>query len=229
MTTLLRSVRNHRPAAGRGALIGVGAALVAFTITACSSPAQTTNTLSPSALSSSANAKPGSVTLATMTFADAGGDAITSDGLGAYPAYNGTSGCELLSNNQLTCILQGSSRSINYNLNGVISGSGPTGTLNDQTNFSVNGVGSLPIGGTMLAQALFHTTIGQFNFDTGGDANTSSVFVTRVDAHTWTVNTSAGDVANLVHTIPDPNNPHKTISVVWGYYHLPFGFTAVTQ
>lgn len=227
MISLLRRTRTFRlPAAGRAASLGASAALVAFVITACSSPAPT-SALSPSVVGSSTASKPGTVTPATMTFADAAGDAITSDGSGAYPTYNGTTGCELLSGS-LTCILQGSSRSLNYNLNGLISGSGPTGTLSDHTNFAVNGVGSLAIGSSTTAQGLFHTANGQFNFHSAGDSNTDNVFVTRVDAHTWAVSTSAGDIANLVQTVPDPNNPHKTITVV-SYYHLPFGFTAVTQ
>jgi hypothetical protein len=168
--------------------------------------------------------KPAYYLSALVTFGDRSGDAIVSDGLGAYPAYDGSTGCELLSGN-LGCILQGTSRSLNYSLSGVISGSGPTGTLNDYSNFTVNGVGNLAISATMTAQALFHTAIGQFNFNTSGDANTSNVLVTRVDAHTWTVDTSAGDVANLVQ--PDPNRRNRTVTV--GYYHLPFKFTGVTQ
>lgn len=201
--------------------------VTALTAAACSTPPS--GTLTPSAAAVSAESKPGQSSIpANMTFRDAAGDAITSDGGGAYPSYNGTVGCELLGGS-LTCILSGSGRSLNYNLNAIISGSGPTGALNDQSNFTVNNVGSLAVGSTTTAQALFHTAIGQFNFNPAGDATTSAVFVTRVSTNTWTVDTSAGDVANLVHTAPDPHNPHKTISVVWGYYHLPFSFTAVTQ
>ena len=228
MTNVLRLTTAQRTLTASRVAVSLAVAKAALTVTACSSPAET-GALSPSAVTASAEAKPGAVTLATMTFGDQPGDAISSDGQGAYPSYHGTTGCELLSGSALVCILQGSGRSLNYDLNGIISGTGPTGTLNDQSNFSVSDVGTLPIGSSMLARALFHTAIGQFNFNAAGDASTNYVFVTRVDAHTWTVDTTAGDVANLVHPIPDPKNPRKTITVVWGHYHLPFHFTAVTQ
>jgi hypothetical protein len=53
-----------------------------------------------------------------------------------------------------------------------------------------------------------------------------------VDANTWTVDTSAGDIGVLVQnaTMPDPNNPHKTITVTSKtYYHLTFKATGVLQ
>jgi hypothetical protein len=202
-------------------------ALVATTLAACSSMDSSPTSPPGPVAAGSGNAKPVYYTPATATLADRTGDAVTSDGAGAYPPYNGTVGCELLNDN-LGCIMRGTSRNLNYDLSGRISGTGPTGTLVDASNFGVNGVGSMAIGSSVLATASFNTSVGQFNFNTPGDPQTSQVLVTRVDAHTWTVEASATDVCNLPQSVPDPNNPHKTITVK-SYYHLPFRYTFVTQ
>lgn len=206
--------------------LGVTAVCVAMLAVACSSPTKPEG-LAANALTSSATVaahgqgKP-STLVATITFADQAGDAITSDG-SSYP--NG----QLLSGGQMGLLLRGTTRRLNFNLNGIISGGGPTGTLTDDTNVSVNDVASIPIGSTQPRRAIFNTAVGQFNFDTAADSATNSAMVTHVDATTWSVETGAGDIAVLVRTGPDPNNPHKTITVVAGYYHLPFKFTGVTQ
>jgi hypothetical protein len=159
---------------------------------------------------------------ATITLADRAGDAITSNG-GPYTA-------EMLSGTlEFTCCV---GQIVNYNLNNIISGTGPTGTLADPSGFFVLNVGSMAIGSTITTRAYFKTSQGSFTFDTAMDAQSNSVSVTRVDAHTWTVDTSAGDIAFLPHTetIPDPNHPHKTITVTTkSYYHLPFSLTGITQ
>jgi hypothetical protein len=203
----------------------VAAALAALAVAACDSQGPASSPVSPSAAvsASATQDKKGTTTPATITFADRSGDAITSNG-SAYAA-------ELLSGSTLefACC---TGQVVNYNFAALISGTGPTGTLSDASGFFVNNVGSMAIGTTMLTRAYFKTSIGQINFDASTDGQTNSVFVTRVDAHTWTIDTSAGDVGVLVQTttIQDPNNPHKTITVTSKtYYHLPFKATGVTQ
>ncbi len=205
--------------------LGVTAVGVAVLAVACSSPTKpeglATNALTSSATAAAHGQGKPSTLVATITFADGAGDAITSDG-GNYP--NG----QLLSGGQLGLLLRGTTRRLNFNLSGIISGSGPTGALTDDTNLSVNDVASIPIGSTQPRRAIFSTSVGQFNFDTAVDSATNSAMVTHVDPTTWSVETSAGDIAVLVQTVPDPNNPHKTTTVET-YYHLAFKFTGVTQ
>jgi hypothetical protein len=218
----------------------VAAGLTISALTACSSPTYpsmasanaSTAAIASASTDSAATTAPAQTPLgnkpintvpATITFADRSGDAITSNG-SSYAA-------EILSGSTLefACC---AGQVVNYNFSAVISGPGPTGTLSDPSGFFVNNVGSMAIGSTMLAKAYFKTSIGQINFDSAADGQTNSVFVTRVDANTWTVDTSAGDIGVLVQnaTMPDPNNPHKTITVTSKtYYHLTFKATGVLQ
>lgn len=222
----------------------IAAAITAAAMAACSSPtnpsmlpanaatvatAGSTDAAPTTALAQTplgnkpANNKPSNTVPAVITIADRPGDAITSNG--------STYAAEILSGSTLefACC---AGQVVNYNFSGVISGTGPTGTLSDPSGFFVNNVGSMAIGSTMLAKAYFKTSIGQINFDSNLDAQSNSVSVTRVDARTWVVDTSAGDVGFLVQTttMPDPNNPHKTITVTSKtFYHLPFRLTGATQ
>jgi len=155
---------------------------------------------------------------AEVTFADGAGDAITSDGGGTYL------GAQLftLSNQDLALNLSGGTRSLNFDLNGLISGDGaPTGTLADQAKMNIVNIGGMGIGATKMTRAIFNTVTGQVNFDQAADAQTVSVSVTRVDQQTWTVSTDGGDTAVLVRAA----KANKTTKV--GYYHLPFHLTVV--
>ena len=155
---------------------------------------------------------------AEVTFADRAGDAITSDGGGAYV----TAQLFTLSTQDLSLNLSGEPRSINFDLNGLISGTGaPTGTLADQAKMNIVNIGSMGLGATKITRAIFNTVTGQFNFDQAADAQTFSVSVTRVDQQSWTVSTDGGDAAVLVRA----GKANKTIKV--GYYHLPFQLTVV--
>jgi len=203
------------------------AALIAILVASCSSPAKPSVGPTSAATGLLAQGKPQN-TAATLTFADRPGDAITSDGTSYSDGVGGVIS-QLLSGGQLGMQLRGTPRRLNFNLDGIISGSGPTGTLSDDTNVVANDVTSIAIGSSQPRRAIFNTSVGQFNFDTAADSQTNSAVVTHVDATTWTVETSGGDVAVLVQTVPDPHNPRKTITVTAGYYHLPFKFTGVTQ
>ena len=164
-------------------------------------------------------------TPASLTLADRVGDAITSDGGGTYSDGVGGVLCQLLSGGQLSLNLENAARNLNFDLNGRISGSGPTGTLSDHTKVAVSDIAGMAVGSSKLTRGIFNTSVGQFNFDSAADSLTNSVSVTRISATTWTVETGAGDVAVLVR--PDPNKPNKSVKV--GYYHLPFKLTGVTQ
>jgi hypothetical protein len=204
--------------------LSVAVAFVALSVAACDSIGGSGSPLSPTSATASASkqGKPVTTVPATITLADRVGDAITSNG-SAYAA-------EMLGDTlEFTCC---TGQIVNYDLSNVISGTGPTGTLSDPSGFFVTNVGSMAIGSTQLARAYFKTSVGSFTFDASMDAQSNSVSVTRVDANTWVVDTSAGDIAFLPHTetVPDPHNPHKTITVTTKtYYHLPFRLTGVTQ
>jgi hypothetical protein len=164
-------------------------------------------------------AKPWRTIPTIVTMSDRVGDAITSDGGGAYAdGANGIVSNFLTRYGDMALILSSSTRMLQFDYTNQVSPTGPTGTTTDAANIGINGIWSLGIGSSMSTRAIFaKTSVGQFTFD--GPSGTP-VLVTREDAQTWTVDSLPnGGLAALIQ--PGPKNK----SITAGVYDMPFALT----
>lgn len=159
----------------------------------------------------------------SATFSDRSGDAITSDGAGAYT--NGVAGVSCLvfegASGDITFYLTASkhaSRFIQFNYMNRISASGPTGSLDDlSTQSSFQDVAALAVATAGFSTGGFTTAVGRFAFNPTNWPGSSELMATRISQTEWTVTSDAGvnDVAVLSEAA------HKG-SVAVGTYHMPF-------
>jgi|SRR5579864_977661 len=162
----------------------------------------------------------------SATFSDRSGDAIVSDGAGAY--VNGVAGvsCEVFegASDDITLYLTASkhaSRFIEFNYTDRISASGPTGILDDlSTLSSLQDVAALAVGMAGSKTGGFTTAVGRFAFNPSNWPGSSELTATRISQTEWTISADAAvnDVAVLSQA------SHKG-SVAVGEYHMPFELT----
>jgi hypothetical protein len=189
---------------------------------------------SPTSPSSIVAAKPGGDELwpADLTFADRSGDAITSDGLGAYVHSDGGGYESAFHSSTGDFVLRGSDggRIVNVDFTNRLTGSGPVGAVADDRPFiRVAAIRDLQVGASQSAVAVFSSlpggqTPGKFWFNPNKHGDSIRVAVVRNDTCTWTVTADPGvDVAALEQSAKG----NKTTVV--GTYAMPFQMTIVLQ
>ncbi len=163
----------------------------------------------------------------SVTLADRAGDAIRSDGGGSYvdgidgidcTVFEGASGDVTFN---FTATGKRAVRSLHFDYTAKISGSGPTGVLNDHSvNSSVQTIDLMGIGATELHTGGFTTSVGRFAFNPSNWPGSTPLSVTRTSASEWIVTADSGvnDVAVLSQSAKKGN-------VDVGHYHMPFQMT----
>jgi hypothetical protein len=160
----------------------------------------------------------------SVTVADRPGDAIQSDGGGPY--VDGVSGIDCTvyqgASDDVTFYLTASGkkgvRYLQFDYTDKISGSGPTGVLNDHSaQSSFQTIAAIGVGSTAWHTGGFTTSIGRFAFNPANWPGASLLSVTRMSANDWSVTADGGvnDVAVLSQTVKK-----GTIDV--GHYHMAF-------
>lgn len=209
-----------------------------------------------SALSPVGNAaapKPPDYTAATVVFRDdvdpeGGVDAIRSDGLGAY-VNGGSRGLVVRMytcpdcSQDLTIGTFSSGRTIAFDYRNKVdgSGSGPTGTMNDNAFVNVRAIAAMGIGEIRTTKASFNTAVGYFRWlgspypaggsVTGDPYGSQAVVVERTSQTTWEVHTPVPPDTQIApgYTAGDLNvllkDGRRGTLVPVGNYHMPFGLT----
>ena len=188
--------------------------------------------------------KPPLYTGATVTFDDADGDRISSDGA-AY-VDGGNAGLEVRvwinGSQDVTVGTFRSGRTVHFAYtpaNDVAqpTANPPSGSLVDNTFVNIRNVGAMVVGSTKITRASFNTAVGYFRWLNGPNPSTGAttdpsygsqaVVVTRTNSTTWTVRTPepgtwdgypVGDVSVLLKEAKGKLTPV-------GLYHMPFGLT----
>ena len=160
----------------------------------------------------------------SATFADRAGDAITSDGGGAY--FNGVAGvqCEVFEGGSgditlyLTASGKHATRFIQFDHTNRIQGTGPEGILDDlSTQAGFQKVATLSAEGNGSFTGGFTTTIGRFAFNSTNYPAASDLNVTRTSQTDWTIEADAGinDTAVLAQS-------GRKGAVITSEYLMPF-------
>ena len=188
--------------------------------------------------------KPPNFAAASVQFRDDVADRIGSDG-GPY-VDGGQRGLEVRmwinGSQDLTINTSASNRTLYFDYSDQVplSGSGPTGTMNDKAFVNIRGIAAMGVGQISTTRALINTAIGHFRWlgspvpaggSVSGDSfGSQAVVVKRTSAETWEVYTpvppdtmiapdyTAGDLNVLLKTVKNTLTPI-------GNYHMRFGLT----
>jgi hypothetical protein len=183
---------------------------------------------------------------AQVVFADRAGDAIRSDGRGAYVNDVGGATSQIYVNGSGDLTLNLFQTRPKRVFVGTFEAAGdvsqpsavtPSGSFTDGWFLNIHSVWSIPVGATVATDASFSAGVGDFRWCGDGTApawcsgltGSQQVSVTRTAFDTWTVVADSADGSAMP---PIPGNDlnllaqsgHPSVHVA-GYYHMPFSLT----
>ena len=153
---------------------------------------------------------------ATVVFSDRAGDAITSDGLGAYTNGGGVELGFHTSTNDLVMRGDSGSRYITFDSTRQVTTTGPESVANEfDVTINIRGILDMVRGESRQTNA----HLSAFRFNPSKYSGTTPVDVFRGYDGLWTITAEGGDIAALTQVI-------KGKERVVGLYEMPFQITA---